>query len=74
MQYKGKLVQQGSGLYSVSESGVFLTDLVKYSSLIQWEEFIRLGSDVEDVVIEERLKQQRADQCAGVVFSVSYPA
>ena len=30
-----------------------------------------LGSDVEDEVIEERLKQQRADQCVGVVFSVS---
>ena len=39
--------------------------------MYKWEEFMSLGNDVEDVVIEERMKQQRADQCAAVVFSVS---
>ena len=32
---------------------------------------MQLGSDIEDSVIEERMKQQRADQCVSVVFSVS---
>ena len=33
---------------------------------------MQLGSDVEDGVVEERMKQQQADQCVSVVFSVSY--
>ena len=32
---------------------------------------MQLGSDIEDSVIEERMKQQRAYQCVSVVFSVS---
>lgn len=32
---------------------------------------MQLGSDIEDSVVEERLKQQRADQCVSIVFSVS---
>ena len=31
-----------------------------------------LGSDIADGVIEEKMKLQRADQCAAVVFSVSH--
>ena len=32
---------------------------------------MRLGSEIDDSMIEERMKQQRADQCVSVVFSVS---
>lgn len=32
---------------------------------------MQLGSNIEDSVVEERLKQQRADQCVSIVFSVS---
>ena len=32
---------------------------------------MQLGGDVENSVIEERMKQQQADQCVSVIFSVS---
>ena len=32
---------------------------------------MQLGGDVEDNIVEERIKQQQADQCVSVVFSVS---
>lgn len=32
---------------------------------------MQLGSEIDDSMIEERMNQQRADQCVSVVFSVS---
>ena len=32
-----------------------------------------LGKDIEEGVIEEKMKLQRANQCAAVVFSVYQP-
>ena len=37
---------------------------------IQWMEFMEFGKDVEQRVVEEKMKSQRANQCAAVVFSV----
>ena len=41
------------------------------TSLHQWDQFMELGKDVDDSVIEEKIKSQRPEQCAIVVYTVS---
>ena len=40
-------------------------------SLHQWDQFLELGKDVDDSVIEEKMKAQRPEQCAVLVYTVS---
>ena len=40
-------------------------------SLNQWDQFMELGKDVDDSVIEEKIKSQRPEQCALLVYTVS---
>ena len=39
-------------------------------SFLQWDQFMELGKDVDDSVIEEKIKAQRPEQCALVVYTV----
>ena len=41
-------------------------------SLHQWDQFLELGKDVDDSVIEEKIKAQRPEQCALLVYTVSF--
>ena len=37
----------------------------------QWEQFMELGKDIEDSVIEEKIKAQKPEQCALLIYTVS---
>ena len=41
------------------------------NSLSQWEQFMELGKDMADSVIEEKMKAQRPEQCALLIYTVS---
>ena len=41
-------------------------------SLHQWDQFMELGKDVDDSVIEEKIKSQRPEQCALLVYTVGF--
>ena len=36
----------------------------------QWEQFLELGSDMETSEIEDRIKSQKPNQCAALVYTV----
>ncbi len=38
---------------------------------MQWETFMKLGDDMEDSVVEEKVKAQRPEHCALLVYTVS---
>lgn len=38
---------------------------------MQWEQFLELGKDIEDSVIEEKIKAQKPEQCAVLIYTVS---
>ena len=38
---------------------------------MQWESFLELGKDIEDSVIEEKIKAQKPEQCAVLIYTVS---
>ena len=75
VQYKGKLSQQYPNVLEVS--GLNFISFVCVSkranmSLHQWDQFMELGKDVDDNVIEEKIKAQRPEQCALLVYTVSF--
>ena len=39
---------------------------------MQWEEFLKLGDEVETSVVEEKIKSQRPEHCALLIYTVSY--
>jgi len=39
---------------------------------LQWEEFLKLGDEVETSVVEEKIKSQRPEHCALLIYTVSY--
>ncbi len=39
---------------------------------LQWETFMKLGDDMEDSVVEEIVKAQRPEQCALLIYTVSW--
>ena len=41
-------------------------------SSLQWEEFLKLGDEVETSVVEEKIKSQRPEHCALLIYTVSY--
>ena len=43
---------------------------IKYYST-QWEQFLELGKDMDDSVVEEKIKAQKPGQCALLIYTVS---
>ncbi|KAL5460257.1 hypothetical protein EMCRGX_G033688 [Ephydatia muelleri] len=41
----------------------------QYPNVLEWDQFMELGKDVDDSVIEEKIKAQRPEQCALVVYT-----
>ena len=41
-------------------------------SLLLWEQFLKLGEDLEEGVLDEAIKAQKPEQCALIVHTVSY--
>ena len=41
----------------------------QYPNVLEWDQFMELGKDVDDSVIEEMIKAQRPDQCALLVYT-----
>ena len=39
-------------------------------SLLQWEQFMELGKDLDDSVIEDKIKAQKPEQCAVLIYTV----
>lgn len=37
----------------------------------QWEQFVKLGKDMDDSVVEDKIKCQKPEQCAMLVYTVS---
>lgn len=79
MQYKGKLSTNSPDVYDVSMimcththtvSSRARFNAVLLHGLFQWEQFLQLGSDVETSDIEERMKCQKPNQCAALVYTV----
>ena len=40
-------------------------------SAVQWEQFMKLGEDMDNSVIEEKIKAQKPEQCALLIYTVS---
>ena len=38
---------------------------------MQWEQFLELGQDMDDSVIEEKIKAQKPEHCAVLIYTVS---
>ena len=38
---------------------------------LQWDQFMELGKDMEDSVIEDKMKAQKPEQCALLIYTVS---
>ena len=72
MQYKGKLSQEYDKVYDVS-SGILLYRNHEWNggvSLLQWKQFMELGKDIEDSVIEDKIKAKKPEQCAVLIYTV----
>eukprot|EP00731_Ephydatia_muelleri_P030983 Em0022g497a len=41
----------------------------QYPNVLEWDQFMELGKDVDDSVIEEKIKAQRPEQCALLVYT-----
>ena len=41
-------------------------------SIVQWESFVRLGDKMSNSIIEDKIEKQKADQCALLIYTVSY--
>jgi hypothetical protein len=37
----------------------------------QWEQFMELGKDIEDSVIEKKIEAEKPEQCALLIYTVS---
>ena len=37
----------------------------------QWEDFLKLGDEIETSVVEEKIKAQKPEQCALLIYTVS---
>ena len=38
---------------------------------MQWEQFLEFGKDIDDSVIEEKIKAQKPEHCAVLIYTVS---
>ena len=38
---------------------------------LQWEDFLKLGDEIENSVVEEKIKAQKPEQCALLIYTVS---
>ena len=38
----------------------------------QWEQFLEHGKDMDDSVIEEKIKAQKPEQCAVMIYTVKF--
>ena len=48
-------------------------DLVDWClHFLQWEEFLKLGDEIETSAVEEKIESQKPDQCAVLIYTVSY--
>ena len=72
VQYKGKLSQAYENVYNVSWAQIIgradINVLLIHST--QWEQFLELGKDMDDSVIEEKIKTQKPEQCAVMIYTV----
>ena len=41
-----------------------------YLVCTQWEQFMELGKDMEDSVIEDKIKAEKPEQCALLIYTV----
>ena len=73
VQYKGKLSQAYENVYDVSELMTHQRILLIIPHLfdVQWQQFMALGKDMEDSVIEDKIKAQKPEQCALLIYTVS---
>lgn len=78
MQYRGKPVQKYDNVYTVSFVGglVPLADhscsLVCCVCVLQWKQFMELGTEVETVQVDNIIHRQRPEQCALLIYTVSH--
>ena len=77
VQYKGKLSQEYDKVYDVSAAAVseeMDKRITHWCFVLQWEQFLELGKDVEDGAIEEKIAAQRPEQCALLIYTVGVDA
>jgi len=41
----------------------------QYPNVYEWEEFLKLGDEVETSVVEEKIKSQRPEHCALLIYT-----
>jgi hypothetical protein len=74
VQYKGKLSQDYENVYDVrymlKETNMSV-DIIIILISTQWEQFLELGKDMDDGVVEEKIKAQKPEQCALLIYTVS---
>lgn len=50
-------------------------DLIQYSlthalNLLQWNQFLQLGDNTDDKIIEETIASQNPEDCASLIYTV----
>ena len=70
IQYTGELVEARPNLYDVrltSSPGVLFPVSL---TLLQWDQFMRLGGELNTLEMEHRMSQAGPNQCATLVYTV----
>jgi hypothetical protein len=51
---------------------VVTISIIDYADMrLQWDEFLRLGSDVPDSALDERINSQAPNKCCTLIYTVS---
>ena len=70
VQYKGKLSEQYPDVYDVSSIHITIALLWSISHT-QWEQFLELGTSIDDSVVEKKISEQKPEDCASLIYTVS---
>ena len=83
VQYKGKLSQEYPNVYEVTplhtphahhmDACAHTCTCCLHDTLFgsQWEDFLKLGDEIETSVVEEKIKAQKPEHCALLIYTVS---
>ena len=63
-----EMVSHARGMWSRNKS---LCGLHGPYYCLQWEDFLKLGDEIETSVVEEKIKAQKPEQCALLIYTVS---
>ena len=51
---------------------MLITMFTQFSWFLQWEEFLKLGDEIQESAVEKKIDSQKSNHCAELFYSVSY--